>query len=383
MNIRNVPSRLGASMVIVIGIAGVVGVLVALLSMAQGFAQTLASTGRADRAIVLRGGALDELSSVVLREQADIIKQAPGVKKNAEGQPLAIAELYVLAGLPRAGSTEPNNVVVRGTEPKVFQVRTQARIVQGRMFTPGLREIIVGKGAQLQFSNLNIGDKAAVRNGDWTVVGIFESGGDVHESEIWTDLETLMTIGNRGAPTTVTAQLEDEAAFVTFKDALSTDPRLPVKALREPEYYASRSEALNGFITGLGYSVGVIMAIGALFGALNTMYSAVSTRTVEIATLRAIGFGSLPVVVSVMIEALVLSLAGGVGGALIAYVFFNGFTVSTLNFQTFSQVAFAFKVTPDLLLQGILWASIIGVLGGLFPALRAARLPIVDALRAS
>jgi putative ABC transport system permease protein len=273
--------------------------------------------------------------------------------------------------------------VVRGTEARVLGVRPEAHIVQGRMFTPGLKEIIAGKGAQAQFANLNVGDKAAIRDGDWTVVGVFESGGDVHESEIWADLETLMAAGHRGAPTTVTAQLDNDDAFNTFKNALTTDPRLSVKPQREPDYYSSRSQALNGFITGLGYTVGVIMAIGALFGALNTMYAAVSTRTVEIATLRAIGFGGVPVVISVLIEALALSLAGGLIGAVFAYLLFNGFKVSTLNMQTFSQVAFAFKVTPDLLQQGIVWACVIGLIGGFFPALRAARLPIVDALRAS
>jgi putative ABC transport system permease protein len=368
--------------VIVIGIAGVVGVLVALLSMARGFQETLGSTGRPDRVIVLRGGANDELSSVLFREQATIIKQAPGIRTGSDGRPMAVTEVYMLAGLPRKGQTEPTNVVLRGTEPNVFQVRPEAHITQGRMFRPGVYEVIVGRGAREQFAGTELGSRLPLRNGDWTVVGFFESGGDVHESELWTDTETLMQAAHRGAPTSVTAQLESEQDFGRFKDALTTDPRLNAGVQKEPDYYASRSQALDGLINGLGYTVGVIMAIGALFGALNTMYAAVSARAVEIATLRAIGFGGMPVVVSVMIEALLLSLAGGVLGAAFAYVMFNGYSVSTLNVQTFSQVAFAFRVTPDLLWQGMSWAGLLGLVGGLLPAIRAARLPVVEALRA-
>ncbi len=382
MNIRNIPSRLGTSLVILIGIAGVVGVMVALLSMARGFEATLAGTGKPDRVIVLRGGANDELSSVIFRDQVEVIKQMPGIRKGGDGQPLAIAEKYLLTGIPRIGSTEPANVVVRGTTDKVLELRPETRLSEGRMFRPGVFEVIVGRGAQGQFANLRLGEKVAIRSGDWTVVGIFESGGDVHESEIWTDVETLMAAANSPVIASVTAQLESEDQFTAFKDALSTDPRLTAQVQKEPDYYASRSEALQNMINVLGYAVGIIMGIGALFGALNTMYAAVSTRTVELATLRALGFGGLPVVVSVMIEALLLALAGGVLGAGIAYVIFNGYTVSTLNFQTFSQVAFDFRVTRDLLIQGVIWALSIGFIGGLFPAVRAARLPIVDALRA-
>lgn len=383
LNIRSVPSRLGSSMVIVVGIAGVVGVMVALLSMARGFEATLASTGKPDRAIILRGGSNDELGSVLFRDKVTIISQTPGIKLGDDGQPLVVGEKYLLTSLPRIGSTEPNNVVVRGTEPRALQVRPEVKLIAGRMFNPGVYEIIVGRSAVGQFSNLHLGDKVAIRNGDWTVVGIFTSGGDVHESELWCDRETLMAAAKSPVMASVTAQLESVGAFPAFKDALTTDPRLTVKVQREPEYYASRSEALNTLINVLGYTVAVIMAIGAVFGALNTMYAAVSARTVEIGTLRAIGFGAAPLVISVMLEALLLALAGGAIGAGIAYVVFNGYTVSTLNFQTFSQVAFDFRVTPDLLVQGIVWASGIGLVGGLFPALRAARLPIVEALRAA
>lgn len=383
MNIQSIPSRLGTSMVIVIGIAGVVGVLVALLSMAKGFELTLATTGRPDRAIIMRGGSNDELSSVLVHDQAQVVMDAPGVAKGSDGKPLAIGELFMITDVAKRGSKSPNNVVVRGTNEKVFELRPEARIVEGRMFTPGVREVVVGRTAQKQFAGLNIGDKVDVRDGPWTVVGVFDSKGDVHESEIWVDVDALMTASRRQAYNTVTAQLTSANAFQAFKDSLTSDPRVTVQVQREPEYYSSRSERLNQLITILGYSVATIMGIGALFGALNTMYAAVATRSVEIATLRAIGFSNGPVVISVILESLVLAAAGGVLGGAIAYLFFNGYTASALNMQTFSQVAFQFRVTPDLLWKGVIWACSIGLIGGLFPSIRAARLPIVDALRSA
>ncbi|MES0873794.1 ABC transporter permease [Sinimarinibacterium thermocellulolyticum] len=382
LNLRSIPSRLGTSMVIVIGIAGVVGVLVALLSMGAGFAATLGSTGTPERTIVLRGGSVDELSSVITREQSQIIGDAPGVARDADGKPVMVAEFYLLTDVAKPGSTSPNNVVVRGTQTDVARVRPEFRIVEGRMFESGVREVIVGTGAAKQFETLRLGGTVDVRDGAWNIVGIFATGGDVHESELWVDAGALETASRRSAYNSVTLQLESAEAFATFKDALTTDPRMVVNPQRQSDYYASRSEQLHLLIRILGYTVAVIMGIGAVFGALNVMYAAVATRTVEIATLRALGFGGLPVVISVLIESLLLALAGGLVGALIAYLFFNGFTVNTLNFQTFSQVAFAFKVTPELIQQGIVWALVMGLIGGLFPAVRAARLPIVDALRA-
>lgn len=382
VNVRSIPSRLGTSMVIVIGIAGVVGVLVALLSMGAGFQATLAGTGTLDRAIVLRGGSTEELGSVITREQAPMIADAPGVARDAAGRPYAIAETYLLTDVSKPGSTSPNNVVVRGTHADVARVRPEFRIVQGRMFEPGVREIVVGSTVAAQFETLKIGNTVDVRDGPWTIVGLFETGGDVHESELWVDAGALETASRRTAYNSVTVHLENAAAFQTFKDALTTDPRMVVSAQREADYYASRSEQLHLLIRILGYTVAVIMGIGAVFGALNVMYAAVAARTVEIATLRAIGFGGLPVVVSVMIESLLLALAGGLVGALGAYLFFNGYTVNTLNFQTFSQVAFDFRVTSELICKGLVWALAMGLIGGLFPALRAARLPVVDALRA-
>lgn len=385
MSVRTIPDRLGASMVIVAGIAGVVGVLVALLAMSEGFQQTLASTGRPDRVIVLRVGSTDELSSVMGLEQVQILRDLPGVRRGADGLPLAVGEMYVLTNVNKRDSTSPSNVVVRGTTAQAFKVRPEVRLIAGRLFEPGKREVVVGRGAVSEYAGLGLGQTVEVRDGLWTVVGQFESGGNVHESELWVDVTALHDAARSQHYTTLVLQLEDDRAetFTAFKDRVTQDPRVQVSAQREPDYYASRSEALDAFIRGLGYTVAAIMALGALFGALNTLYAAIAARRVEIATLRAIGFGGGPVVVSVLVEAWLLSLVGAVIGATIAYVVFNGFTVSTLNMQTFSQVAFAFAVTPSLLVQGIVWALGIGFFGGLFPALRAARMPVVDALRAT
>ncbi|MCC2657409.1 MAG: transporter permease [Panacagrimonas sp.] len=384
MNLRSIPSRLGTSLVIVVGIGGVVGVLVALLAMAEGFKQTLSSTGRADRALVLRAGSNDELASVFSLQNWAILRDLPGIKRDAEGKPLAIGERYILSDVKKRGANTGANVVVRGTTPDVLRVRPEARIVAGRMFEEGKREVVVGRGAQDQYQGLEIGRLVEVRDGAWPIVGVFETGGDVHESELWVDLASLNQALRSSFYATATVHLQDArpATLEAFKNAVRGDPRLNLGVQREPDYYASRSVALEKFITILGYSVAAIMAIGAVFGALNTMYAAVSVRTTEIATLRAIGFNAIPVVVSVLIEAVLLALLGSLLGAGIAYAVFNGYTVSTLNFQTFSQVAFAFRVTPDLLVRGVVWACVIGLIGGLFPAVRAARLPVAQALRA-
>ncbi|HUS23609.1 MAG TPA: ABC transporter permease [Candidatus Binatia bacterium] len=387
MNVRSIPGRLGISTVIVAGIAGVVGVLVAMLAMADGFRATLSSTGRMDRVIVLRKGSIDELGSSMSVEQARLVVDSEGVRRGDDGAPLALPEIYQLTNISKRGDPThaPSNAVVRGTSPGVFRIRPEAHVVEGRMFEPGKREVVVGRGAHAEYADLDVGGTVEVRDGPWAIVGVFESGGDVHESELWVDASALHDAVRAQYYSTVTLQLADDRAetFTAFKDRMSLDPRLRTAPQREPEFYASRSEGLRLFITFIGYTVAAIMALGAVFGALNTMYAAVATRSVEIATLRAIGFGGGPVVASIMIEALLLSLAGAVIGAAIAYAVFNGFRVSTLNFQTFSQVAFAFKVTPRLLVQGVIWAVVIGFVGGLFPAVRAARLPVVDALRAA
>ena len=387
MNVRTIPQRLGVSLVIVAGIAGVVGVLVAMLAMATGFERTLASTGRYDRVIVLRVGSIDELGSSMPVERARLVADVPGVKRGADGAPVALPEVYLLTNISKKGdpTKAPSNAVVRGTSPAVFSIRPEAKIVEGRMFEPGKREVVVGRAARAEYADLEIGQTVEVRDGPWTIVGVFESGGDVHESELWVDATALHDATRAQYYSSVTLQLTDDKpeTFTAFKDQMTSDPRLKTSPQREPEYYASRSEGLKNFITAIGYVVASIMAVGAVFGALNTMYAAVATRSVEIATLRAIGFGGFPVVCSIMIEALLLSRVGALLGAGIAYAVFNGFQVSGLNFQTFSQVAFQFAVTPQLVLSGIQWALIIGFFGGLFPAVRAARMPVVDALRAA
>jgi putative ABC transport system permease protein len=383
VTLRTIPQRLGTSLVIVIGIAGVVGVLVSVLAMSEGFRHTLASTGRHDRVIMLRAGSDSELSSGLERTQVLLVGPLPGVARDSGGRPLVSAELMVMVDLPRQGQTDPNNVPFRGVQPAAFTIRHELKIVSGRRFEPGVREVIVGKRAAQQFAGLSPGSTIAFRDSDWTVVGIFETGGDVHESEIWADAETTMSAFRRTNYQSLTARLSDgsDAAFTAFKDLVSGDPRFSFSVLREPEYYAKQATVLSDLINLLGYTVAAFMAIGAMFGALNCMYSAIASRQVEIATLRAIGFGATPVVVSVMLEAVLLAVLGGAVGGMLAYLYYDGASLSMLNFNTFSQVAFAFRVTPRLLVQGLLWALSIGVVGGLFPAMQAARLPVTVALR--
>jgi len=384
INLRSLPQRLGTSLVVVVGIAGVVGVLVSVLAMGEGFRHTLASTGRPGRVIMLRAGSDAELSSGVDRDQTTLLAALPAIARDGSGRPLASAELVVMVDLPRKGESHPNNVPFRGVQPGAFAIRDELRLVEGRAFRRGVREVIVGRKAAQQFAGLDVGSRIAFRDSDWTVVGTFATGGDVHESEIWADAEVAMSAFRRTGYQSMTATLADgsEAGLAALTAAIRRDPRLAINVLREPEYYAKQAGVLARLITVLGYTVAAFMAIGATFGALNCMYSAIASRQVEIATLRAIGFGGAPVVVSVMIEALLLALVGGAAGGALAYVYCDGASLSTLNFSTFSQVAFDFRVTPALLGQGLAWALLIGAAGGLLPAIRAARLPVTTALRA-
>jgi putative ABC transport system permease protein len=375
INLRTLPQRAGTSLVVVVGIAGVVGVLVSVLAMSEGFRHTLASTGRPDRVILLRAGSDAELSSGVARDVATLLGTVPGIARGGGGSPLASPELVVMVDLPRHGDVEPSNVP--------FPVRNEVAIVEGRSFTPGRREVVVGRKAAREFAGLGVDSRIAFRDSDWTVVGHFASGGDVHESEIWADADVTMSAFRRQGYQSVTVQLADGSAagLQAFRDRVSADRRFSISVLREPEYYAKQATILSNLINVLGYTVAGFMAVGATFGALNCMYSAIASRQVEIATLRAIGFGSLPVVVSVMIEALVLALVGGAAGGAMAYLYCDGVSLATLNFSTFSQVAFDFRVTWDLLFRGLAWALAIGLAGGLLPAVRAARLPVTEALR--
>jgi putative ABC transport system permease protein len=383
MNLRNVPTRPGTSLVVIVGIAGVVGVLVSVLAMSEGFRHTLSSTGRPSRVIMLRAGSDSELSSGVAREQAVLLAALPGIARDAGGRPLASAELNVMVDLPRKGHPEPNNVPFRGVQPAAFAIRDELRLVEGRPFTRGVREVIVGEKASRQFAGLEVGSRIAFRDSEWLVVGVFTSGGDVHESEIWADAEVAMSAFRRTGFQSVTATVADPSApgLAALKETIARDRRLSINVLREPEYYARQAKVLGTLIDVLGYSVSVFMAIGATFGALNCMYSAIASRQVEIATLRAIGFGAAPVVASVMLEAMLLALVGGLVGGGLAWLYCDGASLSTLNFSTFSQVAFDFRVTRGLLLRGLVWALLIGVAGGLLPAIRAARVPVTVALR--
>lgn len=382
MSLVSLPQRLGASSVIVIGIAGVVAVMISVLAMATGFKKTVAATGRDDRALVLRGGSDSELSSTLSRESTLTILDGPGVRHNAEGEAIGSPEAVVIVDLPRKGDDSASNVTVRGVGPQALTIRPQIHIVQGRVFRPGLNELIVGNGALQQFKGLDVGQHIELRGTDWTIVGVFESGGDSHESELLADGETVLSAYRRNLYQSVIVQLESAAVFDAFKKALTSNPQLSVDVKRERDYFAEQSERLSKVLSFIAYVVGGIMAVGALFGALNSMYSAVSTRSQEIATLRAIGFGSTPVVISVMLEALLLALLGALIGAGLAWAFFNGNAVSTLG-ANFTQVVFKLTVTPELIVLGIIWACAIGVIGGLFPAIRAARLPVATALRAT
>jgi len=381
LGLRSLPQRAGPSIVAVVGITGVVITFVAVLSIAEGFNTAMADAGSPDTAIVLRGGSNAELNSVLALDSTRIIVDAPGVRRG-EGGPQASAELFVIVNVPKKSTGTDANVPLRGIQPAAFEVRREVRIVEGRRFTPGTNEIIVGRAASNQFAGLELGQTNRWGENSWTVVGIFEADGTISESEIWCDAAVLQPAYRRGSTfQSVMARLDSPDAFQPFKDALTADPRLDVQVERETDYYSSQSSQVRGIITGIGTIIAVLMGVGAVFGAVNTMYNAVATRTREIATLRALGFAGSSVVVSVLVESALLAVFGGVLGGGVAYAAFHEYQTATMNWQTFSQVAFAFTVTPALLIQGAAYALVMGLFGGLFPAIRAARLPIVTALR--
>lgn len=379
VGISTLRQRLGSSSVIVIGIAGVVAVLVALLAMGEGLTATLQSGGRADTAIVLRGGSATESSSVLVRNDVDAVTQAPGVARDAAGKPIVSAELVVAANVSQKGSQDTANAQLRGVDDEAWALRPDLKIVEGRKFTPGMRELVVGQGAARQFAGMNVGDELKLGTESWKVVGVFESD-DAYDSELWAGRQTVSSAYRRGnSAESVLIKLTGAGAFAAFHAALLSDPKLKVDASTTTDYFAKQSSGLATTIRVVGLTVGIIMAIGAIFGALNCMFAAVASRAREIATLRAIGFRGAPVVVSVMLETMLLALLGGVLGALIVWLVFNNYTTSTLSGLT--QVVFRFKVAPHLLWNGLKWALAIGFIGGLFPAMRAARLPVTTALR--
>jgi putative ABC transport system permease protein len=380
VGVATIPQRLGSSSVVVVGIAGVVGVLVALLAMAAGFQSTLRETGTDDTVIVTRAGAQSEINSVVDHDTAVVVSQAAQVLHNASGEPIASPELVVVASLPKKSDGLDGNVEVRSVGAHGWELRPNIKMVEGRKFQPGLRELITGKSAKGQFRNLDVGSSLKLNGQLWTIVGVFDSG-DSHNSELWGDTAVVSSTYRRGNSTSsVSMRLTSAAAFEAIKAALTTDPRIKVDVATTRAYYNQQSENITQAIRILGITVGVIMAVGAVFGALNTMYAAVATRAREIATLRAIGFRGLPVIVSVLLETMLLALLGGALGAALAWAIFDNYTASTLG-SNFSQVVFAFKVSPELLWSGLTWALAIGFIGGLFPAVRAARIPVTVGLR--
>jgi putative ABC transport system permease protein len=383
MNFKSLPHRVGTSMVIVIGIAGVVAVLVSVLAMSTGMLETMEHSGRDDRAIVLRNGSASETGSALARDAARLVEDAAGIKHDSAGRPIASAEALRLVNLFRKEDGAEVNVALRGVGPQLAELRPEVKIVEGRMFRPAVTEIIVGKAAHAEYRGLDVGDRIKTRGATWTVVGVFTSGGDAHESGLMTDAETMIAADQRGGFQSVTVMLESPAAFQKFKDSLTSNPALAVDVSREREYYRRQSETIGKVIYIVAYVVGGIMAVGAIFSALNTMYSAVSARLREMATLRAIGFGATAMVMSVLAEALLLALIGGAIGAALAWLFFNGHQVSTSAGGAASgHLIFELSVSPALIALGIVWACTIGLIGGLFPAVRAARLPVATALRA-
>ncbi len=381
-NMRTLPSRLGSAAVAVFGIAGVVGVFVGVLSIGEGFRRVMVVAGKPDTAMILRAGADNEMTSFILRDDIETIGNTAGIARGADGKPLMSPELFVIVDLPKRSTNTSANVPLRGVEKGGFTIRPEVKIVEGRQFEWGRNEVIVGRGASREFKSTEVGSELKFGTNVWKVVGIFEANGSISESELWCDAAVLAPAYHReGSRSIVIAKLASAGNFQAFKDALTTNPKLTVKVQNEAEYYESQSRTLRGLVTGLALIVCSLMGLGAIFGALNTMYTAVSARAREIATLEALGFGGFAVMISVIAEALLLALIGGVLGAGLAYLAFDGYRAATMNWQTFSQVAFAFDVNARLVSAAVLYALIIGLIGGLFPAIRAARMPVSIALR--
>ena len=382
VNIRSIPARLGSSTVAVIGIAGVVLVFVAVLSIAEGVNATMKASGDPNLVLILRAGSDTEMTSGLPGDSVRIIQDAPGIARDASGAPLTSPELFVVVDHPLKRSGTAANVPLRGVSPEAFQVHSKLKIVDGRNLEFGKNEIIAGRAAAQQFVNLEVGTTLKWGESTWTLVGIFDDGGSVSESELWCDVKVLQPAYRRGnSYQSVYARLASPDSYQQLKDSLTSNPQLTVTPMRAGDYYGSQTEVLQRIIRTIGGIIAVLMGIGAVFGAVITMYTAVASRTREIATLRALGFGSIPVVFSVLAEAILLGIVGGVIGGAVAWLAFDGYQTATMNFQSFSQIAFSFAVTPQLLLTALIISLVMGTLGGLLPAIRAATLPVVTALR--
>ncbi len=382
VNIRSIPARLGSSTVAVIGIAGVVLVFVAVLSIAEGVNATMKASGDPNLVLILRAGSDTEMTSGLAGDAVRVIQDAPGIARDSSGAPMTSPELFVVVDHPLKRSGSAANVPLRGVSPEAFQVHNRLKIVEGRNIEFGKNEIIAGRAAASQFVNLNVGTTLKWGENTWTLVGIFDEGGAVSESELWCDVKVLQPAYRRGnSYQSVYARLSTPDSYQQLKDSLTSNPQLTVSPMRAADYYGSQTEVLQRIIRTIGGIIAILMGIGAVFGAVITMYTAVASRTREIATLRALGFGSIPVVVSVLAEAILLGIVGGVIGGAIAWLAFDGYQTATMNFQSFSQIAFSFAVTPQLLMTALVISLIMGTLGGLLPAIRAATLPVVTALR--
>ncbi|HEU5400820.1 MAG TPA: ABC transporter permease [Terriglobales bacterium] len=381
-NFRSIRARWTSTIVAILGIAGTVGVFVAMLSLARGFRATLVASGSPGNALVMRAGSTSEMMGGITLDSVKITEDEPGVARDESGQPLVTQEVVGVIPIPLISTGTDANVQVRGVSPNVLQIRKFVKVVQGQMFHSGLDELVVGKNASKTYQGLTVGNTVNFGGGRWKVVGVFDAGGSSFDSEVWCDARILNEVLKRPENIfqSATVHLTSPAAFQQFKDAITSDPRLNLEVQREVDYYAKQSSGMTRLITVLGGLVAAIMAFGAVFGALNTMYSAVSERGREIATMRALGFSSWSVILSFLFEALLISFLAGIIGC-VAVLPLNGLTTSTMNFQTFSNLAFAFKITFDLLLMGILFALVMGVLGGLLPAVRAALRPVAVSLR--
>jgi putative ABC transport system permease protein len=383
MNLKSLPKRFCLSLSTVVAVMLVVVVLLAFLAMRNGFQHTLASAGAEDVAIILRAGAQSEVASVVTRDQVRLIEEATGIAKRSDGKPLVSAELYLVVDGIKHSSQTKANLPLRGIGQEGMAVRKGITIIAGRMFSPGSNEIVVGKALLGEFDGLELGQTVTLGTGRWTVIGVFEAEGSVFESEIWADLPVVQSFFKRdNVFQTVRARLVTPAALDGLQRYLDSDPRLKLEAKSEAAYFAEQASGTSDLIQKLGWPLAIAMAFGALAGALNTMYSSVAARTTEIATLRAIGFGGLPAFVSTLIESAVLAALGGVLGVTAAFLIFDGLSASTLG-ASFTQVVFSFKLTPALAAQGVSLALIVGVIGGIFPSIRAARMPILAGLYGS
>lgn len=381
MSLRGIPLRLGASLVIVIAFAGAVAVLICVLALASSFVDTVARTGRIDRAIVLSRGAESELVSSLSRQNAATILDTAGIKHTSDSKPIGSAETLGSVRLTDGRTGLDTVVALRGVGGNPLDLRPELHLVSGRMFHSGLRELIVGRAAQRRVAGLAVGSRIPFAEGDWTIVGAFESAQDWHESELLADEATVLAAIQRNSFNSVTVLLDSAAAFDQFKAALSSNPSLSLDVHRESDYLAALSAPTATLLKGIAYTIGLLMGLGATFACINAMYSVVTGRSIEIATLRAIGYNAAPVLIAVMIEAMLLALAGALVGAVVSWFFFNGNSINTVPEKARSVINYTLTIGQGLIAVGILCASGIGLIGGLFPAIRAARLPIAAALR--